>query len=74
MIPRCEFRTWRQGEPALRLIRKEEGFCALTGITCHFRDSAQSIRLFIGRDGFWYLTGNANEPDAAAECVIVHYR
>ena len=68
-----EFRHWEQGQPALKLIRKEEGVCALTGVTGHFQGSGEQVRVYVGDDGYWYLGGTSHQEGVAADCVIVHF-
>ncbi len=68
-----EFRRWHQGEPPLRLIRKTEGFCALTGLSGHFQGGGEEVRLYIGDDGYWYLGGKSMQDGVEAECVVVRY-
>ncbi|MEP6669208.1 MAG: hypothetical protein ABJF10_08650 [Chthoniobacter sp.] len=69
-----ETRTWRQGEPPVRLIRKEEGFCALTSVTGSFQGGGEIVKVYVADDGFWYLGGESQQEGVAAECIIVRYR
>jgi hypothetical protein len=69
-----ETRTWRQGEAPIRLIRKEEGFCALTLVTGSFQGGGEMVRVYIGEDGYWYLGGESHQEGVAAECIVVRYR
>ena len=68
-----EFRHWHQGEPPVKLIRKEEGFCALTGIGGGFAGDGEEAHVYIGEDGYWYLGGKSMQKGVAAECVVVRY-
>ncbi len=68
-----EFRHWHQGEPPLRLIRKEEGFCALTGVGGGFQGGGEEIHVYVGDDGYWYLGGKSKQHGVDAECVVVRY-
>ena len=67
-----EFSHWHQGEPPVKLIRKEEGFCALTGMGGGFAGGAEEVHVYIGGDGYWYLGGNSRQQGVHAECVVVH--
>ena len=69
-----ETKTWRQGEPPLRLLRQEEGFCALTLVTGHFQGAGESVRVYVADDGFWYLGGESQQEGVAAECIVVRFR
>ena len=68
-----EFRGWHQGEPPVKLIRKDEGFCALTGVTGRFEGDGEQVRVYIGDDDYWYLGGQSAQKGVAATCVIVRY-
>jgi len=69
-----ELKTWRQGDPPLRLIRKEEGFCALTMVTGSFQGGGEMVKVYVADDGFWYLGGESQQEGVAAECIVVRYR
>jgi hypothetical protein len=68
-----ETRTWRQGEAPVRLIRKEDGFCALTQVTGSFQGAGEMVRVYVGDDGYWYLGGDSHQEGVAAECIIVRF-
>jgi hypothetical protein len=64
---------WHQGEPAVRLIRAEEGFCALTQVTGSFQGGGEAVRVYVADDGYWYLGGDSQQDGVAAECIVVRY-
>jgi hypothetical protein len=68
-----ETAKWRQGEPPVRLIRQEEGFCALTQVTGSFQGSGESVRVYVGDDGYWYLGGDSHQEGVGAECIVIRY-
>ena len=68
-----EFHHWKQGDEPLKLIRKEEGFCALTSVTGHFQGGGEVVQVYVGDDGFWYLGGASQQDDVAADCIVVRY-
>ena len=68
-----EFRSWHQGEPPVKLIRKEEGFCALTGVGGGFAGVGEEVHVYIGDDGYWYLGGKSMQAGVSAECVIMRF-
>lgn len=72
--PSVETRSWHQGEPPVRLLRKEEGFCALSGVTGHFQGGGEAVRVYLGDDGYWYLGGESQQDDVAADCIVVRFR
>lgn len=41
------------------MIAKEEGFCFLTEVGGHFAGGGESVRVYIGEDGYWYLHGKS---------------
>ncbi len=68
---RVEFCHWKQGDPPLRLIRQEEGFCALTAVSGRFEGAGEQARVYIGDDGYWYLGGQSNQEGVSADCMVV---
>lgn len=72
--PRIEIRSWHQGQPPVRLIRKDAGFCALSLVTGAFAGGGEIVKVWIGPDGFWYLGGQSGQEGVGAECIVVHYR
>jgi hypothetical protein len=66
-----ETRRWQQGDAPIRLIRKDEGFCALTMVTGHFEGAGEMVRVYVADDGYWYLGGDSHQEGVAAECIIV---
>ncbi len=69
-----EFHTWQQGEPPVKLIRRDEGFCALTRVTGNFRGYGETVRVYISDDGYWYLGGDSQQNDVTADCIVVRYQ
>jgi hypothetical protein len=68
-----ETAKWSQGQPPVRLIRVEEGFCALTQVTGSFQGGGESVRVYVGDDGYWYLGGDSQQEGVGAECIVVRY-
>ena len=68
-----EFRSWHQGEPPVKMIRKEEGFCALTSVGGGFAGGGEQAHVYIDTDGYWYLGGKSMQDGVSAECVIVRF-
>ncbi len=69
-----EFRSWHQGEPPVKLLRADEGFCALTSVTGHFAGSGEVVKVYVAEDGYWYLAGTSMQDDVAAGCIVIRYR
>lgn len=68
---RCTFHTWRNPEPPLRLIHKDEGFCYLAGVGGAFNGGAEVGYLEIRDDGFWYLHGRTGHGHLVVTAVAV---
>jgi hypothetical protein len=69
-----ETKVWHQGEPPVRLIRKDEGFCALTSVTGCFQGGGEKVSVYVADDGYWYLGGQSQQEGVAAECIVVRNR
>ena len=74
LVQGLEFAHWEQGQPPVKLIRSNEGFCALTMVRGRFEGCGEDVRVWVGEDGFWYLGGHSFQADVTAECVVVRYR
>ena len=58
----------------MKLLRADEGFCALTSVTGHFAGSGEVVKVYVAEDGYWYLAGRSMQDDVAAECIVIRYR
>ena len=58
----------------VKLIRQDEGFCALTSVTGHFAGDGEQVKVYVAEDGYWYLGGHSRQHDVATECIVVRYR
>lgn len=67
------FVTWSQGEPPIQLIKQNEGFCFLTGVTGHFQGAGESVRVWIDKDGYWYLGGASQQQGISGQCAVMRY-
>ncbi len=67
----CETFTWRENQQPTKMIRKEEGFCYLSGINGGFVGGAESGLVYIGDDGYWYLKGLTNQGFLRLQAVAV---
>lgn len=74
LVHGLEFARWEQGQPPVKLIRSNEGYCALTMVRGHFAGGGEHVRVWVDEDGFWYLGGHSYQHEVSAECVIVRYR
>jgi hypothetical protein len=53
------------------MIHRSEGFCALALIGGGFEGAAEHIRLFVGEDGYWYLSAQSRQRAMYAEAIAV---
>jgi hypothetical protein len=54
-----EEHTWKQGQRAIKLLHKDDGFCGQTQIAGAFRGGGEVAGLSLGKDGYWYLGGKS---------------
>jgi hypothetical protein len=68
-----ETHEWKEHDPPLKLIKKDEGFCTISGIGGAFNGGGEAAVLYIGDDGYWYLRGQtgAGFLRITATCVKV---
>ena len=67
------FSHWEQGKPPIQLIKRSEGLCFLTKVSGHFEGEGESVRLWIDKDGYWYLGGDSHQLGVNAECAVLKY-
>ena len=48
---------WANGDPPIRMIRKEEGFCYLTAVCGGFNGGGEIANVYVDDDGYWCLGG-----------------
>jgi hypothetical protein len=66
---------WSAGEPAVKMIHSREGICFLTSVEGQFTGPTGGVRVFLGKDGFWYLTGQSPDKDSkvAASAMALRF-
>jgi hypothetical protein len=75
-VPRgaqVSFAHWDQGQQPVRLIKRDEGVCFLTGVSGHFQGAGENVRVWIAEDGYWYLGGQSMQEGISADCVVLRY-
>jgi hypothetical protein len=65
--------VWARGQEPVKLIHKDEGFAFLSSISGNFLGFGESVSLTVGEDGFWRLSGAAQQ-DLAARAISVRVR
>ena len=66
-----QFFQWSKGEPPVKMISKDEGFCYLTVINGAFGSGAEGANLEIRDDGYWYLWGTTGTSFLRLKAVAV---
>lgn len=56
---------WSAGQPPLKMIHQSEGICFLTGIEGQLAAGTDGVRVSLGSDGFWYLSGTATDRESS---------
>jgi thiol-disulfide isomerase/thioredoxin len=66
--------VWKQGDPPLKVIHKDEGFCVLASVAGHFDGFGESVKVYLDeRDGFWYLTGTSAKKGVRATAISIRF-
>ena len=68
-----ETRIWHQGEPPVRIMPQADGFCALSSVSGHFAGDGETVHVYIGNDGYWYLGDDSHQHGVSAECIVMRY-
>ena len=71
--PRPEITSfaWRSGDAPVKMIHRDEGFCALAGIGGAFHGGGEQVEIALGTDDFWYLRGRSAQDSTFAEAIAV---
>lgn len=56
---------WKQGNPAMQMIRMREGICYLTDVAGKFEGDGEFVSVFASGD-FWFLDGGSNQEGVGA--------
>ena len=64
---------WRNGDPAVRMLHKNEGICVLTAVEGHFEGAGEEIAVRLKNDGYWYLEGRSHQSDLGASAVGIEW-
>ena len=52
---------WVQGDPPIKTIRSDEGFCFLSGIAGKFEGGGEILSVYPGDGGWWYFDAISNQ-------------
>jgi len=63
--------SWSVGKPAVKLLRKEEGFCFLASVSGVLAGSGEQLRVYLADDGYWYLAGQSGQDALSARAIAV---
>ena len=53
--------VWRLGDPPVKMLSEEEGFCYLSGFGGSFANDTENVEVTL-KDGFFYLSGSGKTP------------
>lgn len=60
---------WQAGDEAVKMLNSREGFCFLSAISGTFKGREDGVGISLGKDGFWYLSGNSRTKQCMAEAT-----
>jgi len=62
---------WKQGEPDVKMCHSDDCFAFLTHVQGSFAGGGEKVRVYIGKDDYWYLGGTSLQQSvlARARCV-----
>ncbi len=65
---------WSAADTPRKMIHKQEGICFLTGIEGKFDAGTDGVRVYLADDGFWYLSGTAEQSDPGLSATAMALR
>lgn len=68
-----EERVWKHGQPPLKLIRADEGFCYLSGIGGAYDGDGEGVSVYL-ENGDWYIGGKSMQTSLWAKAMVVRFR
>jgi hypothetical protein len=71
--PEVTSHTWRRGDPPVKMIHKNQGFCVLSGIGGGFFGGGERVEIALGVDDYWYLRGSSAQASTFAEAIAVRF-
>jgi hypothetical protein len=63
--------AWKVGDPPVKLLKKEEGFAVLSGITGNFVGLGEEVQISLADDGVWCLQGRSGQSELAAKATTI---
>jgi len=64
---------WRNGDPAVRMLNKNDGICFLSSVEGHFEGAGEEIAVRLKNDGYWYLEGRSHQADLGASAIGIEW-
>ena len=61
---------WQHGDPPIRLLPAERGFCYVSGISGNFAGGGEAVRVYVD-DGSWYIGGQSCQPGLWVEATCI---
>jgi hypothetical protein len=72
ITPRPSILRWSHGDPALRLLPADKGFCYVSGMGGDFQGGGESVRVWID-DGTWWVGGYSCQPSLWVEVTCMEW-
>jgi len=64
--------TWGKGQSSVQMIKVDEGFCALRGVTGKFEGYGENV-IVNSRNGYWYLEGSSVQSQLRAYATCIKF-
>jgi hypothetical protein len=52
--------VWQEGDPPVKMVNSNDGFCFLTGVEGDFFSPSEWVEIYLETDNFWYLRGGSS--------------
>lgn len=64
---------WAKGDPPVKMLHKNAGFCVLSGVGGAFQGGGEVVEISLGPDDFWYLSGKSGQLTTSGEAVALEF-
>jgi WD40 repeat protein len=65
---------WSQGQPAVKMLKRDEGICYLAGVGGTMRGYGEQVRVQLADDGFWYLEGKTAQAELSGKAIALRWK
>jgi hypothetical protein len=63
--------SWKRGQPIVRLMQKNRGFCFLASVSGHFAGYGEAARVCVTKEGFWSLDARSGQDALSATAISI---